>query len=78
MDDKKKIITVASNNIEKGISKYGGKVDAHLSSLIKGANLTYTPYVFTDGRILLVLPNNISAFLYPNKEFLFEHLSLES
>lgn len=76
MDGKKEIITVASHNIEKGIQKYGGKVDAHLSSLIKGANLTYTPYLFNDGRILLVMPNNISAF-YSDQEFLFQHLNLE-
>jgi hypothetical protein len=72
----KKIVTVASNHIEAGIKKYGGQVDAHLASLIKSAGLTYTPYLFTDGRILLVLPNNISAILYPDNETFFEQLDL--
>lgn len=77
MDEKKGIKAVASKHIEAGIAKYQGKIDEHLASLIKGAGLTYTPYIFNDGRIMLVLPNNISAFLYPDKQSLFEFLNLE-
>ena len=76
MDDKK-IITVAPNHIEAGIAKYGGQIDPHLSTLIKSAGLMYTPYLFTDGRILLVLPGNVSAFLYPDRDFLFATLNWE-
>jgi hypothetical protein len=77
MSDTRKIVTVASKHIEAGIVKYDGKVDSHLATLIKAAGLTYTPYLFKDGRILLVLPENLSAFLYPDREFLFEKLNLE-
>ena len=77
MSDEKKIVSVSSNHIEAGIKKYGGEVDLQLASLIKSAGMTYTPYLFTDGRILLVLPNNISAFLYPDKDSLFKNLNLE-
>lgn len=73
---KSKIISVEAQFIEPGIKKYNGKIDAHLVSLIKGARLSYTPYVFNDGRVLLVLPNNTAAFLYADKEALLEALSL--
>jgi len=77
MGDNKKIITVSGLHIEPGIEKYGGKIDEHLAVLIKNAGLTYTPYIFMDGRVLLVLPKNVSAFLYPDMETLFRNLNLE-
>ena len=76
MKNKADVITIPSKYIEAGISKYGGVVDGHLESLIKSAELQYTPYLFKDGRILLVLPNKVAAFLYKDKETLFETLSL--
>lgn len=72
-----RIIKVQLEHIELGILKYGGVVDVHLQTLIKAAGLEYIPYVFKDGRILLVLPNNMGAFLYSNKENLFSVLKLE-
>lgn len=76
MKNTKSIVTVAHTHIEKGITKYGGVIDSHLASLIKAAGLHYTPYIFNDGRILLVMPNNVAAFLYKDKETLFDALSL--
>ena len=78
MKDKKGVVSISPDHIEKGIAKYGGTVDAHLTSLIKSAGLQYKPYLFNDGRILLVLPNNLGAFLYADKDVLFDALSLTS
>lgn len=75
--DKKGIILVSSQHIEAGIKKYQGRMDAGLLALIRNAGLNYTPYIFNDGRILLVLPQNSSAFLYSNREMLFDALDLE-
>lgn len=78
MKNSKGVVSVSPDHIEKGITRYGGVIDTHLTSLIKSAGLQYTPYVFKDGRILLVLPNNIAAFLYDDKDTLFDALSLTS
>jgi hypothetical protein len=78
MNNKKGVVTVAQGHIEKGISKYNGIIDAQLTSLIKSAGLQYTPYLFNDGRILLVMPNNLGGFLYDSREAMFEALSLSS
>lgn len=76
MKNKRGVVTVASKHIEAGIVKYKGEIDGHLTSLIKSAGLQYTPYLFKDGRILLVLPNNLGAFLYNDKDTMFEALHL--
>ena len=76
MKNTRGVISIAPNHIEKGIAKYGGILDGQLASLIKSAGLQYTPYIFGDGRILLVLPNNLGGFLYSDKEAMFEALSL--
>ncbi|MCB0509378.1 MAG: hypothetical protein H6579_03715 [Chitinophagales bacterium] len=72
----KDITIVQSKHIELGIKKYEGQLDKELQSLILSAGYEYTPYVFKDGRILLVLPYNISAILYANKAILFDKLQL--
>ena len=77
MKDKDGIITVKSEHIEKGIKKYNGTIDKHLQALIRNAGLSFTPYSFSDGRVLLVLPHNTSAFLYPNEDVLYRTLNLE-
>ncbi len=64
-------LLIAAKHIESGITKYKGVIDPHIESLIKASNLKYKPYVFNDGRILLVLPNNLGAFLYKDKDTLF-------
>jgi len=74
---KDRIIAVAQKHIEPGIEKYGGKIDAHLQSLINNAGLAYSAYILRDGRVMLVMPHNISALLYPDKETLLEVLQLE-
>ena len=74
----KDVVTIDPIHIEAGIKKYEGKVDAHLESLIQSAGLQYKPYVFKDGRVLLVLPNNVAAILYASEEVLFKTLSLGS
>ena len=76
MNNKRGVISVTQSHIEKGIAKYGGIIDAQLTSLIKSAGLQYTPYMFNDGRILLVLPNNLGGFLYDDREVMFEALRL--
>ena len=77
MKNKRGVISISANHIEAGIAKYKGVQDETISKLIKFSGLEYTPYLFNDGRVLLVLPNNIAAFLYDDKEALFDALSLE-
>lgn len=72
----KDITIVQSKHIDLGIKKYEGKLDLELQSLIKAAGYEYIPYIFKDGRILLVLPFNISAILYANKQVLYKKLQL--
>jgi hypothetical protein len=76
MSGNKGIVSVASKHIESGIKKYRGEPDAHLNAVIQNAGFNYTSYVFNDGRILLVLPDNIGAFLYADQDTLFEALDL--
>ena len=78
MNRKKEVVSIAQSHIERGIAKYNGILDGQLVSLIKAAGLQYTPYIFSDGRILLVLPNNLGGFLYDDRGTLFESLSLTS
>ncbi len=74
---RQEVIVVAEKHIEAGIKKYDGKIDSHIQRLLSNAQMSYVPYRFSDGRILLVLPNNSGAFLYSNEQTLFEKLSLE-
>jgi len=76
MRDKKGIVSVASKYIEAGIKKYNGEPDPHLNAVIRNAGLNYTSFVFNDGRILLVMPDNVGAFLYADHDVLFEALDL--
>jgi hypothetical protein len=76
MSDNKGIVSVASKHIETGIKKYSGEPDAQLNTLIHNAGFNYTSYIFNDGRILLVLPDNVAAFLYADQEALFKALDL--
>ena len=76
MSNKKGVVSIASNHIEAGIKKYKGESNARLNALIKNAGLNYVSYVFNDGRILLVLPDNTGALLYADNDTLFEILDL--
>lgn len=71
-----KAILVAAKHIDAGIAKYGGIIDAHLQAVIDAAGLQYRTYRFNDGRILLVLPGNMAAFLYADEASLYQALSL--
>lgn len=72
----KDVIKVSADHLEAGIKKYKGELDAHLANIIKCAGLQYTPYTFNDGRILLVLPNNLGGFLYRDEDTLYKILNL--
>ena len=74
----KEVKKVAPEHIQAGIDKYGGVIDFHLKNIISAAGLNYTPYTFKDGRILLVLPDNLAAFLYKDEQTVYQTLSLES
>ena len=76
MSDKKGIVSVAAKHIEAGIKKYKGEPNAGLNTLIHNAGFNYMSYVLCDGRILLVLPDNVGAFLYADKDVLFKALDL--
>lgn len=73
----KSVILVAAPYIEPGLKKYEGKIHSQLKKILSMAGLSYTPYLFNDGRVLLVLPNNTAAFLYASEETLYSALSLE-
>ena len=72
-----KVIPVAPNHLEPGIIKYKGEIDAEITKICHAAGLNYTVYMFADNRMLLILPNGMGGFLYPNKETLLKSLSLE-
>ena len=74
----KNVVRVAPEHIQAGIDKYGGIIDLHLQNIIVAAGLHYTPYTFKDGRVLLVLPNNLTAFLYIDEQTVYDTLSLEA
>lgn len=76
MSNKKGIVSVAAKHIEAGIKKYKGEPNTGLNTLIHSAGFNYTSYVLCDGRILLVLPDNVGAFLYVDQETLFAALNL--
>jgi hypothetical protein len=76
MSNKKGVVSVASKHIEAGIKRYAAAPDVQLDALIRNAGFNYTSYVFDDGRILLVLPNNVGAFLYADQDILFAMLQL--
>ena len=74
---KKEIVSVAREHIQPGIKKYQGKVDSQLAKLIAIAGFNYTPYLFNDGRVLLVLPHDSAAFIYQSKEHVYKKLNLD-
>jgi|GEM_PF-474069 len=78
MNALKNIIRVKAQHIEPTIKKYQGKGNAQLFALLKKAGYNYTPYIFNDGRILLALPYNTCAFLYPNEKVVIEFLRLKA
>ena len=71
---KHKIIHVKQEHIQLGIEKYKGVLDEDLGRHLKNAQLDYVPYVFEDGRVLMVLEMMNMAFLYPSKSAVFETL----
>lgn len=73
----KEVVIVQSKHIALGIEKYQGEIDEHLQALVKNAGYDYKTYVFNDGRVLLVLPHEISALLYASKELLYTKLQLD-
>ena len=76
MNEKKGIVPIAAKHIEAGIKKYNGASDQKLNALIQTAGFNYSSYVFTDGRILLVLPGNIGGILYDDLDTLYKALDL--
>ncbi len=74
----KSVVKVLAKDIQPLITAYNGITDVEIERLVKNAKLNYMSYLFEDGRILLVLPHNMGAFLYKDKETLFAALSLES
>ena len=63
---------ILQHHIEPGIAKYKGKEDGYLQVLLDTANMQYTPYVFEDGRIMLVNPKREFGLLYDSEEELLE------
>ena len=72
----KEVQLIQSKHIQPGIEKYQGKLDNHLQAIIDKHGYEYKVYIFNDGRVLLVLPQDISALLYASREVLYEKLEL--
>lgn len=70
------IIIVKKEHLQRGIEKYQAKIEPHLQSLLTRAGFNYEVYLFNDQRVLLVLPNQLSGILYPNKDVMLAKLSL--
>ena len=68
---------VQGKHIEKGIERYGGVVDKELHALIAAAGFPFEPYLFKDGRVLLVNRELNFGFLYSCKEEVMAKLVLE-
>lgn len=71
MEGRNKPKRIQLQHIERGIEKYKGVKDANLNRFIGNAGLSYIAYTFIDGRILLVLPENMGGLLYPNAEAVY-------
>jgi hypothetical protein len=83
------VISCLPEHVERGISKYNGQKDLHLQAVIKAAGYEYVPYLFSDKRVLLILPKKnepipvtgiptaLAAFIYLNEEVLSRLLNLE-
>ena len=69
---------VHQRHIKKGLEKYEGKLDEALHRVLQSSDWNYTPYLFKDGRILLVYENELYGLLYENKAALFQHMEEES
>lgn len=63
--------------IEKGIAHYGGVLDTELQAMIAKAGFPYEPYLFKDGRMMLVNRELNFGFLYSSKDEVMEKLVLE-
>lgn len=72
----KEVQLIQGKHIQPGIEKYQGKIDTHLQTIIDKHGYDYKVYVFVDGRVLLVLPQKISALLYASKDILYQKLEL--
>ncbi|MBR9919981.1 MAG: hypothetical protein GYB31_04020 [Bacteroidetes bacterium] len=65
---------VHEKHIEKGIEKYGGKIDQRLADLLARSEWSCTPYRFNDRRILLVYNDGLFGVLYKDDAALNRHL----
>ena len=74
MDGKKKPIRIQLQHIERGIEKYKGVKDVELNRFIANAGLSYVAYTFLDGRVLLILPDEMGGLLYGSKEDVYDIL----
>lgn len=71
------IIIVKKEHIAPGIEKYQGKVDADLEVLFLNSGLEVKPYLFQDGRVLLIYKNQDHGILYSSLETLLKKIDLE-
>jgi hypothetical protein len=72
----KDVIIVKKEHIDLGIQKYGGVLDTELMQLFDLSGLSVKPYLFNDGRILLLYTGQEHGILYASKEVLFNKLDL--
>lgn len=76
MKNTKDIVIVRKEHIEPGIKKYDGRVDENLKKLFTLSGIEVTPYLFADGRVLLLYPNQENGILYASTDILFQKLDL--
>ncbi len=73
----KDIVIVRKEHIEPGIEKYNGRIDSDLEKLFVLSGQEVKPYVFEDGRVLLLYKEQEHGILYASKDVLFSKLDLE-
>ena len=69
-------IVVHKDHLQRGINKYNGRVDTHIQQLLVHAHIRATPYIFADGRVLLVYDQQSYGILYPTTASFYKRLSL--
>ena len=72
----KDLLVIKQEHIQPGIKKYNGVIATDLQELFALAGLTVDPYLFNDGRILVIYKGQQNGILYASKEVLFDKLDL--
>ncbi len=60
----KDVLVIKKEHLQPGIKKYNGVIDSELKELFSLAGLDVEPYLFRDGRILVIYKGQHNGILY--------------